>query len=174
MKYDPLKHHRRSIRLKGYDYRLAGAYFVTLVTWKKECLFGEIVNGEMHLNRFGHLVEDEWQRMGNRIGWVVVEEMVVMPNHLHGILVIVDNGTITRQDATRKKPGGVAGSLGAVVGVYKSTTTRMINTIRNSRGASVWQRNFYEHIIRDEGQWDAVRAYIQTNPLNWEQDREYH
>ena len=88
--YDPLKHHRRSIRLKGYDYSQAGAYFVTVVAWWRECLFGEIEGGEMHLNAFGSLVDNEWQRLAQRFDRVVTGEFIVMPNHLHGILFIGD------------------------------------------------------------------------------------
>src|SRR3989304_1467169 len=91
MKYDPDKHHRRSIRLKGYDYTQPGAYFVTVVTWQRECLFGEVVGGEMRLSATGSLVENEWRRLVVRFEQVVLDEFIVMPNHVHGILFIVEN-----------------------------------------------------------------------------------
>ncbi|HLD93520.1 MAG TPA: hypothetical protein VI703_04915 [Anaerolineales bacterium] len=194
MRYDANKHHRRSIRLKGYDYTQAGAYFITLVSWQRECLFGEIRSGEISLNALGSLVDNEWRRLGKRFERVVVDELIVMPNHVHGILVIAAEdlvgagGVGARQEGTDKvgeypfaSPlrgvrgsacGVIPGSLGAIVGAYKSTTARLINGLRRTPGAPVWQRNFYEHIIRDESEWEAIRVYIHNNPFEWEADNE--
>jgi REP element-mobilizing transposase RayT len=90
--YDPSRHHRRSIRLKGYDYSQAGAYFVTLCAQGRECLFGEVVDGEMRLNDAGHIVAESWQWLATQHDYVELDEWIIMPNHLHGIIVITDNG----------------------------------------------------------------------------------
>lgn len=171
--YDPEKHHRRSIRLKGYDYTQPGAYFITLVTKGRECLFGEIESGVMQLNRFGHLAENEWIRLGVRFKRVVVDEFMVMPNHVHGILVIrEDDPNGTEETIPGNAPIAKSESLGTIVGAYKSNTARLINSLRWTPGEPVWQRNFYEHIIRNDDEWRAIRDYIKNNPLQWEQDRE--
>ena len=91
MSYDPNKHHRRSVRLKGYDYMQVGAYFVTICTQNRECLFGEVVDGEMQVNEFGHVVADCWRWLGNQYPYIVIDGWVVMPNHLHGIIVIMND-----------------------------------------------------------------------------------
>ena len=101
MKFDPDIHHRRSIRLKGYDYSQAGAYFVTVVAWQREILFGEIVNGEMVLNEFGEIVRDEWERTVIVRPNVELGGYIIMPNHFHGILVFIDDGAYT-VGATRR------------------------------------------------------------------------
>jgi putative transposase len=172
------KFHRRSIRLKEYDYSQTGAYFVTLVTVDRACLFGEVEAGVMRLNPFGSIVENEWRRLGERFERINLDEWVVMPNHLHGILLIVEEdvnraGTGEMQG---KATGAPPGSLGAIVGSYKSITTRMVNALRRTPGELVWQRNYYEHIIRNEDEWEAIRSYIRNNPPQWELDREnpYH
>jgi putative transposase len=178
---DAQKHHRRSIRLKGYDYSQPGAYFVTLVTWQRECLFGEVVSGQLRLNPFGRLIHNEWQRLGDRFSRVVLDEWIVMPNHLHGILMVVENDMDNVDVGARQKsssetgesslasplqavshtgPGVASGSLGAIIGAYKSTTTRLINGLRRTPASPVWQRNYYEHIIRNEDELEAIRAYI--------------
>lgn len=99
MNFAPQEHHRRSIRLKGYDYSQAGAYFVTLVTWQRECLFGEIGQGKMALNEIGEIVREEWERTAAVRQNVELGEYVIMPNHVHGILVFVDDGDV---GATRR------------------------------------------------------------------------
>jgi putative transposase len=187
--HDHHSHHRRSIRLKGYDYSQPGVYFVTLVTWGRECLFGEIQSGEMRLSSFGRLAEIEWRRLAIRYERIIEDEFIVMPNHIHGIIWIVekdeDENVGARQNHIEMTgnvplasplPGlrpPLAASLGAIVGAYKSTTARLINGMRRSPGTPVWQRNYHEHIIRNEREWGAIRAYISNNPLNWEQDHEH-
>jgi REP element-mobilizing transposase RayT len=189
--YEPQKHHRRSIRLKGYDYTQPGAYFITLVTYQREYLFGEVVKGEVVLNEWGYLALNEWQRLGQRYEQVIIDESIVMPNHVHGILLIrgKSDAVGAGQETTlqiapnffapplphaplRDASGVVPGSVGAIVGAYKSTTSRLINGLRNTIGASVWQRNYYERIIRDEAELRHIREYILNNPLKWELDLE--
>jgi putative transposase len=177
MKYDPLKHHRRSVRLKGYDYCYPGAYFITLVTRRRECLLGEIQEGVVHLSQIGRIVEQEWCKLGKRFAALVVDEFIVMPNHVHGILLIMKERLVDRNLAIETSSinlvhGVKSGTLGAMIGAYKSTTSRLINRLRRTPGAQVWQRNYYEHIIRNEREWKETRAYIYNNPLKWEQDEE--
>jgi len=201
--YDPNRHHRRSIRLKGYDYTQPGAYFVTMVTYERICLFGEIVDGEMRANDYGQIVRDEWFQTAVLRPYVVLhpDEFVVMPNHVHGIIWIVgdDDMDIVGVGAQRRYVGAqrryvgaqrrcaptindavggatptnvIPGSLGAIVRAFKSAVTKRINVLRSTPGAPVWQRNYYEHIIRYGRPLNAIRRYILDNPLRWYLDRE--
>ena len=175
MCYDPERHHRRSIRLKGYDYTQPGAYFVTICTYDRRCLFGRIVDGAMRLNLFGKIVRDEWFKTSQVRQNVVLypHEFVVMPNHIHGIIRIVGNLVgAQRRCAPTCRINVTPGSLGAIVRAFKSATTRRINQIRNTLGQPVWQRDYYEHIIRNEDELDRIRGYIVDNPPRWHLDRE--
>ena len=164
---------RRSIRLRGYNYTQGGAYFVTICTKNKECLFGEVMDGEMRLNRFGRIVWEEWFNTMEVRPYVRLfsSEFVIMPNHLHGIIWIVDDGDKRRTVYTDVKEVNAkvlcAGSLGAIIRGFKSSVTRRINKIRNTPGGVVWQRNYYEHIIRDEEDLKRIREYIMSNPFIW-------
>jgi len=186
MPYDPQRHHRRSIRLPGYDYTQPGAYFITIVTHERMPSFGEIVDGEMRLNEYGQIVRAEWFQTAVVRPYVMLhpDEFVVMPNHVHGIIWIVDIGAAgmvgaTRVGATRRVApttptprGPDAGSIGAIIGQFKSITAKRINALRDTPGAPVWQRNYYEHIIRDDHALARIRAYTQSNPQRWFDDRE--
>ncbi len=182
MPFDPQRHHRRSIRLKGYDYSQAGAYFVTICAHNRGCLFGDIVDGEMRSNGSGETVSDCWDNLASHFQHIELDAFVVMPNHIHGIIVIVDDaGDAGRGKAfagVRKcftpttKRGSLAGSLCAAVQNFKSVSTRKINQQRDTQGAPVWQRNYYEHIIRNEKELDRIRAYIAGNPAKWAMDTE--
>jgi putative transposase len=181
VKYDPARHHRRSIRLKGYDYTQAGAYFITICTHGRECLFGEVVDGEMRLNTLGEIVHRTWSDLPNHVVRIVLDEFVVMPNHIHGIIMVGDQSVVGA--------GSVgAGSVGAgsepaptttkrhglpeIIRQFKTFSARRINEHRGTAGTPVWQRNYYEHIIRDEESLNRIREYIANNPLQWELDRE--
>jgi len=181
--YDPNRHHRRSIRLKGYDYTQPGAYFITIVTYERMPLFGEIVNGEMRLNEYGQMVRDEWFQTAVVRPYVVLhpDEFVVMPNHVHGIIWIVDTnadggddvGARRRRAPTAEQFGKpIPGSIPTIVRSFKSMTTRRINLLRNAPGTPVWQRNYYDRIIRHERALNAIRQYIIENPRRWQMDRE--
>jgi putative transposase len=176
MRYDPFKHQRRSIRLQGYDYTLGGAYFVTICTQDREYLFGEIVDSEMRLSEIGRVVEEEWIKTATVRKNVGLDAFVVMPNHIHGIVVIVDEDKPIDVGAQRRcapTPLGVAaGSLGAIIRSFKSVVTKRTNQIRDTRSVCVWQRNYHEHIIRDDKDLDRIRLYIVDNPANWETDQE--
>jgi len=152
---------RRSIRLQGYDYTRAGAYFVTLCTAGKECLFGEINTNTIHLNDMGRIAADTWGWLATQYLYVELDAWVVMPNHLHGILLIRDDLP------GKRKP------LGGLIGAYKTVSTKRINILRGASGEIVWQRNYYEHILRSEADLNRVREYISNNAAQWAEDENY-
>jgi len=176
------RHNRRSIRLKGYDYTQPGAYFVTICTRDRTHLFGHVVDGAMELSPYGEIVREEWFRTAVVRPCVRLHEneFTVMPNHVHGILWIVGDPvgatgpvaptTMTTDDVHRPH-GPASGSIGAIMAQFKSVVTKRINIARRSPGASVWQRNYYEHIIRNDRALHAIRRYIVDNPRRWQWDR---
>ncbi len=183
MTYDPDRHHRRSIRLRGYDYSQAGAYFVTICTNNRECLFGEVVDGAIRLNEAGRMVESVWNGMPTFYPGVITDAFVVMPNHIHGIVVLVGAAPRGRPDfgppADRGQPQGVAPTLSIpdVVHRFKTMTTkRYTDGVKRSGWppfpGRLWQRNYYEHIVRNEESLNRIRRYIADNPARWSFDRE--
>ncbi|MBD2168299.1 transposase [Calothrix membranacea FACHB-236] len=181
MPYDPQKHHRRSIRLKGYNYTQPSAYFITICTKARQCLFGNVVNGEMQLNYLGYIAFNYWQTIPEHFPHIELDAFVVMPNHLHGILIITENPVGARQclalnqhpnHKTEKSCKPVRGSISTVIGSYKSVVSKSINIIWQTHGQSIWQRNFYEHIGRAEKSVDNIREYIANNPQRWDDDPE--
>jgi REP element-mobilizing transposase RayT len=165
-------HHRRSIRIKGYDYRQTGAYFVTLVTFKRECLFGEVVGEQVRLTTIGEVAGREWARLERRFPYIRLDEYLVMPNHVHGI-VVIGGGGLAEGSWTSEARFQVAGkSLGAVMRTYKSSLAGWFNRSRFAKGNPLWQRNYYEHILRNEWDLERVREYIRDNPKHWAQDEE--
>ena len=180
-KYNPDIHHRRSIRLNDYDYTQAGAYFITICSWGRECLFGDILDGKLQLNEFGQIIEREWLHTGIVRSNVILDAHIVMPNHIHGIIILNDIVGATRRVAqnranhriapTEKSIGPISDSIGAIIGQFKSIVTKQINQICNTPGIPVWQRNYYEHIIRDEDEMSRIREYIIHNPLQWTEDK---
>jgi len=165
-------HHRRSIRLRGYDYSQAGAYFITICTHEQICLFGEIINGEMRLNDAGQIVHDEWLRTADIRPNVELDAFVVMPNHFHGIVFLSDESRRGDRPVAPTPMGPTPHSIGAIMAGFKSAATKRINELRGTPGAPLWQRNNYEHIIRDDESLNSIREYITNNPLQWEMDRE--
>jgi putative transposase len=180
MKYDPEKHHRRSTRLGGYDYAQPGACFVTVCTRDRACLFGHVVNGEMHLNEAGEIARTEWFTTAaiRPYVWLNENEFVVMPNHLHAIVWIVEDGvgattgrSPLRLPSCAPLPNGpVHGSIGAIMAGFKSVSARRINAARRAPGTPVWHRNYYEHVVRTERELTAIREYILANPARWDDD----
>jgi len=168
MSFDREKHHRRSIRLPGYSYIQAGAYFVTVCTQDRECFFGEIVNAKMELNQYGAVVAGCWAGLDRQYPYLKLDQWVVMPNHLHGIILIKEGGSRTAPTTDRTKPK----PLGQLIGAFKTISTKQINALRGTPGAPLWQRNYYERIIRDENELDRIRCYIQDNPAARDIDRE--
>jgi REP element-mobilizing transposase RayT len=163
-------YHRRSIRLHNYDYAQPGAYFVTLCTHQRECLLGNIAEGMLRLSPPGHVIEECWQALPQYFHAVQLDAFVVMPNHVHGIICILE--APPADEASIQRHGAAPRSLTAIVGNFKTVSARRINQIRNTPGAAVWQRNYYEHIIRAPRELDAIRKYIVDNPLKWSLDHE--
>ena len=216
MTCDPGRHHRRSIRLKGYDYSRPGAYFITIVAQDRACLFGKVVDGVMHLSEVGQIVAESWQWLAAQYDYVTLDAWVVMPNHIHGIIVITDQGgddgggggddggrgvddgggggsrtaptanTPTASNAPTAPDAPTANApttnaptapakrktVGRLVGAFKTVSTKRINDQRGTPGAQVWQRDFYEHIIRDAAALARIRRYIVENPARWASDPE--
>ncbi len=161
MAYDPERHHRRSIRLKSYQYA-AGAYCVTICTHQRQMMFGQIYDGVMAVNEMGSIAHDEWAAIPSRFPGIELDEFVVMPNHLHGILFIKSGVPQAGVDA--------GPSLGAVVGAFKSLSTRAISRHLEQEVCRVWQRNYFEQIIRSDSMLEALRQYILNNPCQWQGD----
>ncbi|MBE0427599.1 MAG: transposase [Nitrospirae bacterium] len=202
--YNPEIHKRRSIRLKDYDYSQAGAYFITICIKDRECLFGNIVDREMRINSAGEMVLKAWNDLPAKYSNVRIDEFIVMPNHVHGIIILYvgagpcacpvykyDGNLLNaegygrpssekRQSQIKGQPQGVAPtiSLSDIVHRFKSFTTSQyrINVLHNNWPpfpGKLWQRNYYEHIIRNETELNKIREYIINNPLNWESDENY-
>jgi REP-associated tyrosine transposase len=175
---------RRSVRLRGYDYSTAGRYFVTVCAHQRKCIFGEIADDQMRPNALGAIVREEWFRTAKVRAGVMLDAFVVMPNHIHGTLEIlggvgatprVAQGRATQRVApTRKmRPHGPGrNTLGAIIGQFKSVTAKRINEDRRTPGQPVWQRNYCEHVIRNEAALNKIRDYICANPGKWPLDRD--
>jgi REP element-mobilizing transposase RayT len=187
--------------LRDYDYARAGAYFISIVTYERECIFGEIIDGEMRLNTFGKIVQEEWFQSAEirREIDLPQTDFVIIPNHIHGIVWI--NGETVGAHGVRPVPrprrfdvverAGRPGarhdlrqgarhaplrqmprSLGSFVAGYKAIVTKRVNALRRTEGAAVWHRNYYEHVIRDEVSLLQMREYVANNPAKWDLDRE--
>lgn len=178
--------HRRSIRLRGYDYSAAGIYFVTLCAYQKEPVFQD--------EKIRTIVKVAWTKIPRIFADVRLDEWILMPNHLHGILVLESRARHFQSDGILRHPnkksdissipapivnasplpGGplIPNSLGAIIGNFKSITARKINSYRKTPGAPVWQRNYFEHIIRSDASLERHREYIRKNPQNWVYDEE--
>jgi len=170
---------RRSIRLRDYDYRSAGAYFVTVCAEGRRCLFGGVGDGSMQLSADGELVRRCWQEVPSHFPAVELDEWQIMPNHLHGILLITQGpaseapSSLHRPQTNRPRPPSPrAGSLAVIVGSFKAAATRAIRGRIGQPSAAVWQSNYYEHVIRNEDSLNRIREYVTTNPLRWQLDRE--
>jgi putative transposase len=179
--YDPDCHHRRSIRLRDYDYAQAGAYFVTLCVEGRECLLGEIAAGEVRVSGAGEIVAQTWDSLPSRFPYVELDAFVIMPNHVHAIIVItdppppVDPDSVGAELALPKKTGdaSIAPTLGRIVQAFKSISAIACNRLLERSGVPFWQRNYWEHVIRDDADLARLRAYIEGNPGKWAEDR-YH
>jgi putative transposase len=175
---------RRSIRLRHFDYTSAGAYAVTICTLGRASLFGEIKDGEMRLNSAGEIAKREWSRSAEMRREITLDEFVIMPNHMHGIIWIEhiddrrDGKALPRAaheggrppDAPTSRPA--SHSLGALINGYKAAVTRQLAKAGLVSGASPWQRNYYEHVIRNDHDLDRIRHYIRDNPACWALDHE--
>jgi len=201
MTFNPDIHHRRSIRLKNYDYSQAGAYFMTICTQNKECLFGDVLHGDMRLNDAGSTIQGLWTALPERFPSVELDEAVIMPNHMHGIVVFtgalfvpgivgaplaapgievvpdsIATATKDKDESNTAKQKGAASSaptLGDIIRAFKSMSAIAVNRVLERLGIPVWQRNYYEHIIRSEPELNKIREYIVNNSLSWETDENF-
>ncbi|MBN1286596.1 MAG: transposase [Anaerolineae bacterium] len=214
LRYDPDKHHRRSIRLKGYDYASPGAYYVTICTYQKECFLSTIIEDNVALSPCGELVQSTWKGLPKHYNHVQLDAFVIMPNHLHAVIVLIDESQPTSdrvgasvgagfkpahlgmdvepahnhnpgmgvEPAHSQSPGVGAGlkpaptkrhTLSEIVRAFKTSSARRINALRNISGVPVWQRNYYERIVRDEDELNRIRQYIGDNPARWAEDSYY-
>ena len=177
MPFNPEKHHRRSIRLKHYDYSQSGLYFVTICAFQKNCWFGEIKDYKMVLNQIGKIVAEEWLNTPNIRTNFQLDEWIIMPNHLHGIVMICnpEKNNLETQDfgiIFEDKKKQKSNSLGVFIGGFKASVTKRINCYRHTYDIPLWQRNYYESVIRDENHLEKVRKYIINNPISWQEDPE--
>ncbi len=174
MRYNPDKHRRRSIRLPDYDYTQAGEYFITICSFDRSNLFGEIGEQGLDLNVFGEIVSQVWVGLARSFSGLELDEFVVMPNHFHGILRLPGELSQEHGQLLEGRPKGTQpGSVGAIVQNFKSVSTRRINQVRGIPGARVWHRNYYERIIPDNSARWRVRDYIMNNPRSWRRDKFY-
>ena len=183
MAFNPETHHRRSIRLPHYDYSLPGACFVTICIQNRKCLLGHIVAGKMILNDAGQMVERWLAILNSKFSNVQTDSFVIMPNHFHGI-VMIQNETVGADPRVcplvcpaLKKGAHTGAPLHRIVQWFKTmTTNEYIRRIESGHWPPfhkrLWQRNYYEHVIRNEEEWNRIREYIKNNPLNWEIDEE--
>jgi putative transposase len=169
-KFDPAKHHRRSIRLKGHDYSRPGAYFVTICSHQRENLFGQVQDERMQTNRLGQIVQKAWLDLPCHYPHVQLDSFCLMPNHVNAIIVLVgdDRSVGGGPDDPMARHG-----LPEIVRAFKSFSARRINAVLGRPGNPVWQRNYYEHIIRNQDDWQRIRDYIIANPARWDSDRVY-
>lgn len=179
MAHGPERRHRRSIRLCEYDYSQDGAYFVTICTQDRACLFGDITDGRMAVNDAGRMIEKWWLELNRKFSTIETDEYIIMPNHFHGIVVIVGADLrVCPVPAYAPGRGANAGSpLPSIIQWFKTmTTNEYIRGVKSCGWApftgKLWQRNYYEHIIRDERSLTRIREYIDNNPIQWETDRE--
>jgi len=185
MVYDPKIHHRRSIRLRGWDYARPGTYFVTLCVEGKEHVFGEVMECEMRLNEWGRIAAACWEELPRHYPDIRLDGFVVMPNHVHGIIEIIDVGAglkpalptrATEFAGAGLKPAptgaGRTHGLSEIVRAFKTFSARRINRLRGTGGTLLWQRNYYEHIVRNPRELTMIRDYVATNPVRWDTDPE--
>lgn len=181
MKYNPLIHHRRSIRLKGYDYSKAGAYFITICCEDRIHRFGKVSGDEMILNQSGTIAYNEWINLAERFPNFELDVFQIMPNHMHGIIVLSDRTTVgatlavaQEQNELNRATARVAPTIAEIVGAYKSIVSNACLQLFKSHNkimGKLWQRNYYEHIIRDERAYQNISNYIINNPGKWNEDK---
>jgi REP element-mobilizing transposase RayT len=207
MAYDPDKHHRQSVRLKQYDYRQAGAYFVTICTYQRKCVFGEVINVAMQLSQSGEIVKNVWHELPFYYRNVTLDQFVVMPNHIHGIIFLdvasvlapvgadpvlarvgasfkpaqkfnhasnasIPAGNEENQGGFETRPYIKQYALSEVVRGFKTFSARKVNEAADTKGYPLWQRSYYEHVIRNALSLAGIRTYINDNPAQWGSDTE--
>ena len=175
------QHKRRSIRLQGYDYSQVGAYYITVCTRDRECLFGDVVDGQMQLNEAGKIIQSVWYELPHSYEGVALNAFIITPNHVHGVIVIsAPVGAIHESPLPSDKSRATAERvpdrrrmlLAKLVGRFKMVTAKQINALRGSSGKPLWQRSYYEHVIRDDRSLNRIGQYIADNPAQWDFDCE--
>lgn len=163
---------RKQIRTPDFDYSQPGVYFITICTYQRQLLFGKVESEQMWLSPIGIIAEEEWKRTSIVRPNIELGAFVVMPNHLHGLIVITSFASVgaTRRVApTLHSSGPKPGSIGAIIGQFKSIVTKRVKRELTSYG-DVWQRNYYEHVVRSENEHDHFHKYIESNLINWQSD----
>lgn len=177
--FDPEKHHRKSIRIPGYDYSRPGAYYITVCTHRREHLFGDVVDGIMRLNEFGRHVQQCWDQIPNHFFHVRLDEFIIMPNHIHGVIWITDdygrngivgaNNYLPLPELHRSElfpmGHGTAKTVGSIIRGFKIGVTMRLHSGRPA--TPVWQRGYHEHVIRNDYSLHRIRRYIRNNPMKW-------
>ena len=173
------KYRIQSNRLKNYDYSSEGAYFITICAKDRECLFGEIVEEKVVLNELGKIAFDKWKKTGEIRKNIMVDKFVIMPNHVHGVLII-DNDShrrdtvhrvSTRTPQIEKFGKPTENSIPTIIRSYQATVTKQIHEKKYQQGEKIWQPNYYDRVIRNEDELNRIREYILQNPQKWEEDR---
>lgn len=160
--YNPEIHHRRTIRLQEYDYSSDGLYFITICTHQHKTTLGKNIDGQMTLSRSGEIIEKVWNELNTKFPNIICHEYTIMPNHLHGIIQI-KNDIVGEQTPPLQQT-----TLGNIIAFFKYKTTKQVNS-----DTPLWQRNYYEHIIRNQQAYEEIAAYIIENPINWRNDKLY-
>ncbi len=169
------KPNRSSIRLPFYDYSQAGAYFITICTHARQCILGSVIDGQIGLNEPGQIVQNAWLKIKERFPQIELDAFVIMPNHIHGIIVISNVGAI-HESPRPGEPRKILRRkmlLSKAIGYFKMNSAKNGNLLRNKFASPFWQRNYYEHVIRNETDLEEIREYIQNNPLKWLEDENH-
>ena len=176
MIYQPKYYELGSKRLPRYDYSQPGAYFKTICAADRLCIFGEIVDGEIRLNKNGLIVAEQWAGLPSHYPNTVLDQFVIMPNHVHAIICLTIGSPSSVgagfQPAHASQPTKPEHGLPEIIRGFKTYSSIEINRLRGTLGKPVWQRNYYEHVVRTENDLDAIRKYIVENPLKWAEDQE--
>jgi len=172
----PSTGHRRSIRLSHYDYAQPGAYFITICARDKECFFGKVIDTEVELNESGKAVQQCWLELPEHFAGVDVDAYVVMPNHVHGIIVVHEDrarrAVPLRPDKLPLRQFGAPehATVPTIVRSFKAAATKLVNELNRTPGAPLWQRNYHEHVVRNEEDLNQIRVYIAMHPAQWAHD----
>ena len=167
----PNNRRRNTLRLQGFDYTQLGAYFVTICTRNRECFLGEVGNGKMRLNDAGRLVKTVWDELPRHYPHIQLDAYIIMPNHVHGI-VWLTRGAGLKPAPTNTNDDKARHGLPEIVRAFKTFSARRINSLRRTVGTPLWQRNYYEHVIRNDESLNRIRQYIMDNPSRWDEDPE--
>ncbi len=174
MTFQPDKHHRHSIRLAEYDYHGAGAYFVTVCTLHRGCLLGEAADGKIRLTRYGEIVGECWREIPAHFPNARLGQFTVMPNHIHGIIQLIEVPPKVAHEGEQPERFSqpVNRSVPTIMRTFKAAVTRRINGETDAFISNLWQRNYHEHVIRDDDEFNKICEYIIANPKRWAEDRE--